>query len=103
MGTISDKLEYLADTKEQIREGLNNLGAGIQTSDTFRSYANAIDEIYDSMPKVEENDVTSATLNGTIKGVSLSDGKIEILDPQKQVSMNMICFFFTGAIRRSST
>ncbi len=34
-----------------------------------------------------------SVVNGTIKGVSLSDGKIEILDPQKQVSMNMICFF----------
>ena len=34
-----------------------------------------------------------SVVNGTIKGVSLSDGKIEILDPKKQVSMNMICFF----------
>ena len=34
-----------------------------------------------------------SVVNGTIKGVSLSDRKIEILDPKKQVSMNMICFF----------
>ena len=68
MGTIQEKLEYLVETRKEIRDGINKLGGGLTLENTFRSYADALDDIYDSMPKVEENDVTSATLDGTIKG-----------------------------------
>ena len=73
--SIANKLSYLGETKEEIREGLNKLGGNISKSDTFRSYADAIEEIYDSLPKVEESDVESATLEGTIQGGLTIDPK----------------------------
>lgn len=36
---ISDKLDYLADTKEQIRQAIISKGIPVSESDTFRSYA----------------------------------------------------------------
>lgn len=68
---ISDKLTYLNTTKTKIREGLNSLGADLDTEDTFRSYADAIDEIYEDYPKI------------TGEGESLS------LDNTKQASMKI--------------
>lgn len=68
---ISDKLTYLNTTKTKIREGLNSLGADLDTEDTFRSYADAIDGIYEDYPKI------------TGEGTDLS------LDNTKQASMKI--------------
>ena len=69
---ISDKLTYLNGTKTKIREGLNSLGADLDTQDTFRSYADAIEGIYEDYPKI------------TGEGESLS------LDNTKQASMKIV-------------
>lgn len=61
---ISDKLTYLNTTKSLIRERLNNLGAELTPEDTFRSYANVLNDLYDSMPKVTGTG-TSITLEDT--------------------------------------
>lgn len=45
MATI-DKLEYLDQTKGLIKDRLNDLGAGIADSDTFRSYVTKINDLY---------------------------------------------------------
>ena len=45
MATI-DKLNYLNETKRQIKVALNDLGAEITDNDTFRSYVNKIDDLY---------------------------------------------------------
>lgn len=37
--SISDKLDYLAGTKEQIRQAIISKGIPVSDSDTFRSYA----------------------------------------------------------------
>lgn len=50
MGTIAEKLSYLNETKELIKEALNNLGAEIQNEDTFRSYVTKINELYEEYP-----------------------------------------------------
>ena len=71
MGNISQKLTYLNGTKTKIREGLNSLGADLDTEDTFRSYADAIEGIYEDYPKI------------TGEGESLS------LDNTKQASMQI--------------
>ena len=42
-----DKLEYLDETKGLIRVALNNLGAEILETDTFRSYVNKINDLYE--------------------------------------------------------
>lgn len=45
MGSISDKLSYLLDTKTAIRNAIIDKGVTVHLSDTFRSYAERIGEI----------------------------------------------------------
>lgn len=40
--SISDKLSYLADTKEQIRQAIISKGVPVSESDTFQSYSDKI-------------------------------------------------------------
>ena len=49
MATI-DKLNYLNETKQEIKDALNDLGAGITDTDTFRSYVEKIDDIATKYP-----------------------------------------------------
>ena len=42
MGTTSEKLSYLLDTKEAIKDALIEKGATVEDTDTFRSYADKI-------------------------------------------------------------
>jgi len=51
--TTIDKLNYLNETKELIKEELNNLGAEIDNEDTFRSYVTKINELYEEYPQEE--------------------------------------------------
>ncbi|MGN0998653.1 MAG: hypothetical protein ACI4PO_03775 [Faecousia sp.] len=44
MGTLSDKLDYLEETKLLIREKLRELGAEVTDEDTFRSYVEKIED-----------------------------------------------------------
>lgn len=53
MATI-DKLNYLNETKEQIKDALNDLCVEITDSDTFRSYVTKINELYDEYPTEEQ-------------------------------------------------
>lgn len=45
MGTSAEKLNYLAETKEAIKDAIINKGAEVSDMDTFRSYAEKIDEL----------------------------------------------------------
>lgn len=45
MGSLSDKLNYLNETKSLIKQAINNKGVTVTDSDTFRSYANKISQI----------------------------------------------------------
>lgn len=45
MGTTADKLNKLLETKEAIRTAINNKGGTLTTTDTFASYATAIDSL----------------------------------------------------------
>lgn len=70
MGTISDKLTYLDETRENIRQSINSIGGNLTNSDTFRSYSDAIDEIYEKFPKVEgtgSNITLENTMEASIK------------------------------------
>ena len=42
MSTTSEKLSYLLDTKEAIKDALIEKGATVEDTDTFRSYADKI-------------------------------------------------------------
>ena len=68
MGTISDKTTYLNTTKTLIREKINDLGQNLDTEDTFRSYVEALEQVYEEYPKIEENDVTEPSINNTKVG-----------------------------------
>ena len=39
MGTINDKIEYLAETKNLIKQAIIAKGQAIEDTDTFRSFA----------------------------------------------------------------
>jgi len=52
MGTTAEKLTYLNTTKAQIKDGINRLGGELTNLDTFREYKEALDDIYDKLPKV---------------------------------------------------
>ena len=67
MGTTLNKLQYLDTTKGQIKTALNQFNAGITDNDTFRSYVDKIDDIYDNWEKVT-SEGTNITLNNTKKG-----------------------------------
>lgn len=50
MENINNKLNYLNETKELIKEALNQLGAEINDNDTFSSYINKIENLYNEYP-----------------------------------------------------
>ena len=53
MGTIADKLEYLNDTKTAIKGALQNRGVTVSDTDTFRSYADKIGDIGETVEKTK--------------------------------------------------
>ena len=71
MGTLNEKLEYLNQTKEYIKEAIISKGQPVSSSDTFRSYASKI-------AAIENGDIITAT-NTTGSAVS-ADDKVWIND-----------------------
>ena len=67
MGTTSQKLTYLNDTKGLLKDRINSLGGNITSQTTFRNYATELDNIYDELPKVSGTG-TSINLTPTLKG-----------------------------------
>lgn len=58
---ISDKLNYLIETKQLFKDRLNSLGAEIIESTTFRNYLNWLDTFYG-----ETSDKTDLSINGVV-------------------------------------
>ncbi len=54
MSTLSEKLEYLEETKSQIKQAIINKGVEVESNDTFRSYAEKINGITTSSSDTEE-------------------------------------------------
>ena len=52
-GTTVDKLNYLNETKEEIKEAIINKNVEVEDEDTFRSYADKIDSISQSEPTLD--------------------------------------------------
>lgn len=67
MGTTSQKLTYLNDTKGLLKDRINSLGGNITSQTTFRNYATELDNIYDELPKVSGTG-SSINLTPTLKG-----------------------------------
>lgn len=74
MDTISDKLNYLEETKRLIREELTRLGATITDEDTFRSYvekledANGMGYIPRAIKYASDNSVDERSYEETVLG-----------------------------------
>ena len=69
MTTTLNKLDYLDETKQQIKNALNTkFNSQIQDADTFRSYVSKISNIYTNWPKVTSEN-TSLSLTPTKKGL----------------------------------
>lgn len=81
MGTIAEKLTYLNDTKQLLKENINNLGGNL-TNEPFRQYASVLEGIYERLPKVSGIGASlslSPSMVGKIKlneiqGDTLQDG-----------------------------
>lgn len=83
MSTVAEKITYLNDTKSAIKNALVARGVSVSNSDTFRSYADKIGEIGETvvvekeitkygasvntfLGDVDENGVLQATLGGSV-------------------------------------
>lgn len=53
MSNIADKLNYLNDTKKAIKTSIKNRGVDVSDDDTFRSYADKIDNIGETVDKIK--------------------------------------------------
>lgn len=81
MGTIAQKLEYLNDTKQAIKNQLNKFGLEITNETTFRSYSNVLSDIYDKLPKISENG-SNITLE------NLQNGKLDLFEIEGNTIQN---------------
>lgn len=68
MGTTSEKLTYLNETKQELKQKINNLGGDITNQTTFRQYAEQLQNVYDNAPKTSYAEGSNITLSNTLKG-----------------------------------
>ena len=73
MGTLNEKLDYLKQTKQEIREAIAAKGQSISPTDTFRSYAEKISAI-DSGTNLTTLSVTPSVESQTINPESPYNG-----------------------------
>lgn len=89
MGTINEKLNYLLQTKENIKQAIKGKGVDITDSDSFRSYAEKIgtikaggDEILIDAPTALVLPVASATL------ITSNEADIRIVNAKAEIKEN---------------
>ena len=89
MGTINEKLNYLLQTKENIKQSIKEKGVEITDSDSFRSYAEKIgtikaggDEILINAPTALVLPVASATL------ITSNEANIRIVNATAEIKEN---------------
>ena len=77
MGTINEKISYLNETKQNLKEAINNLGGEIDNETTFREYAEELQDIYDNLPKTSYVEGSNISISNSLKGkVSYEDNKV---------------------------
>lgn len=89
MGTINEKLNYLLQTKENIKQAIKEKGVEITDSDSFRSYAEKIgnikaggDEILIDAPTALVLPTASATL------ITSNEANIRIVNAAAEIKEN---------------
>lgn len=78
MGDISEKLEYLNETKTQIKTALTNKGVAIADTDTFRSYADKIANLKTAPTLQAKSQTITTNTTTTIKPDSGYDGLSQV-------------------------
>lgn len=74
MGSISEKLEYLNETKEEIKTAIKNKGVTIADTDTFRSYADKITNLKTTPTLQAKSQTITSNTTTTISPDSDYDG-----------------------------
>ena len=74
--SISSQLTLLANTKESIRTSINNKGGSVGASDTFASYATAID----NLPSGGDNSTLIDLIERDITSINIPSGTTKIGD-----------------------
>ena len=69
MGTSSDKLQYLTETKNLIAQAISEQGVTIESSDTFRAYTDKIAQI----PSTSKIGVAKVTLDWETRNDALPE------------------------------
>ena len=94
MGTLSEKLQYLNDTKERIKEAIISKGQSVSSSDTFRSYASKISAI-----ETVHNQNKSVTIDGTysadsgytgIETITVTSGAVATVATQNEIAEELM-------------
>ena len=86
MGTTSEKLTYLNNTKQLLKDKINNLGGSIDDNTTFRQYANQLQNVYDNLPKTEYQEGTEVNLGVTSKGKLDYENGVVVIGQSEQES-----------------
>lgn len=82
MGNISEKLDYLSQTQSLIKNAIISKGVPVQDSDSFRSYANKINNISSTDP----NALLNVTELAYQEQIQLESGKVYTLVPTGNVT-----------------
>ena len=61
MGSIKEKIDYIKETKDLIREAIIAQGVDVPENTTFREYANKIDSIKNTTHVADNTKLTSGT------------------------------------------
>ncbi len=106
-GDVLYELDYLNETKELIKEGLNDLGIGITDTDTFRDYVDFINSIYTKYPKTSAEG-TSISLNTNAGKMILNLKSNDITQegtptPESSINVNTITGDNTITIENSNS
>lgn len=99
MGTIAEKLSYLADTKDLFKDRLNSLGAEITSATTFRNYLNWLDTFYG-----EVSDKTNLSQNGVVGRTSqeTTTGKNLAIFEQPDTTISGLTIIYDNATGKIS-
>lgn len=72
--STANKLTYLNETKQELKEAINNVGGEITDETTFREYVDELNDVYNNYPKTQYGEETDVVLNDCNKG------KLEIIE-----------------------
>ena len=93
MGTTTEKLNYLNDTKNQLKDLINKLGGNLTDNSTFRSYVDEICYIYPKTTVTGTSISVSDTIAYDIKNFMLNSNTLTqdgTPSPSSPVDVNVI-------------